>query len=110
MRPLIVALALTLAAVPAHAAKPPDKGKERKQRTAAVEHLATLPAPAAVSANFKRYRQEDGKRVPVNKRWGLVPSRIDQGGANALRILGHSSEKSNTTSGFRLARPSRSAL
>ena len=63
MRPLIVALALALAAVPAHAAKPPDKGKppkERKQRTAAVEHLATLPAPAAVSANFKRYRHDDG--------------------------------------------------
>jgi hypothetical protein len=63
MRALLIALSLALMAVPAHAQKPdkdkppkaekPPKGK--KPKGAAVEHLATLPAPAAVSANFKKY-------------------------------------------------------
>jgi len=55
---LIACAALALLVTPAYAAKPADKGKPpkgKKDRAVAVEHLATLPAPAAVSANFKRY-------------------------------------------------------
>ena len=56
MRLLLLALALALFAAPAHAAKPEKKPpKEKKPKAAAVEHLATLPAPAGVSANFKKY-------------------------------------------------------
>lgn len=35
--------------------KPEKPPKGKKPKGAAVEHLATLPAPAGVSANFKRY-------------------------------------------------------
>ena len=67
MRALLIACVLALvAAVPASAAPPADKPpkaekppKEKKPKGAAVEHLATLPAPASVSANFKKYA--DGK-------------------------------------------------
>src|SRR5688572_5228259 len=63
MRALLVACVLALvAAVPASAAKPPPAEKppkEKKAKGAAVEHLATLPGPGSVSANFKKYA--DGK-------------------------------------------------
>jgi hypothetical protein len=61
--PLALALALT-ALAPAHAAKAPEKEKPpkaekppkgKRPKATAVEHLATLPAPAGVGANFKRY-------------------------------------------------------
>src|SRR5687768_13585111 len=59
MRALLAVLAVALLVAPASAAKPADKGKKppkgKPDRAVAVEHLATLPAPAAVSANFKRY-------------------------------------------------------
>jgi hypothetical protein len=65
MRALLAVCAVALLVAPAHAAKPADKPpkdkppKGKKDRSVAVEHLATLPAPAGVSANFKRYA--DGK-------------------------------------------------
>ena len=62
MRRVLLALcAIALLATPAYAAKPPPKEKppKGKNRAVAVEHLATLPAAAAVSANFKKYA--DGK-------------------------------------------------
>ena len=66
MRAVLIACVLALAAAaPATAAKPdkppksekPPKGK--KDKGAAVEHLATLPGPGGVSANFKK--SADGK-------------------------------------------------
>jgi hypothetical protein len=62
----VIALALATAVGPAQAAKPAEKPPEaekppkgKKGKGAAVEHLATLPGPGGVSANFKRY--DDGK-------------------------------------------------
>ena len=69
MRPFVIACALALAALfaPASVAKPPEEKppkaekppKGKKNKGAAVEHLATLPGPGGVSANFKR--DDDGK-------------------------------------------------
>ena len=59
MRTFLAACMLAVLAVaPAHAAKPPQAEKppkEKKSKGAAVEHLATLPGPGGVSANFKKY-------------------------------------------------------
>jgi hypothetical protein len=59
MRILAIAAALALTALaPAYAAKPPEKDKkppkEKPPAEVRVEHLATLPAPAGIGANFKR--------------------------------------------------------
>ena len=63
MRALLIACALALAVAPAAGAKPDNPPKEKKPKTAAVEHIANLPAPAAVSANFKTYGSGKSKRT-----------------------------------------------
>jgi hypothetical protein len=88
-RALLALCALALLVSPAYAAKPPDKGKPPnedkppkgpKNRSVAVEHLATLPAPAGVSANFKRY--PDGKTYMfVSTLGGLVVYDVTNGAA-----------------------------
>src|SRR5688500_3843685 len=64
MRLLLLACAFALAAVAPAQAAPPDRDKPPKAekppkgpkgKGAAVEHLATLPGPGGVSANFKKY-------------------------------------------------------
>ena len=57
---LAVCAALALLVTPASAAKPPQGNKDR---SVAVEHLATLPAPAGVSANFKSYGSGKAKKT-----------------------------------------------